>query len=124
MTRKKQLLDYFDEFIEFGKIQGECMLNGDFKTSNKAYKKTEAILNIAKNDGEKEKFYTMILSSATDANTLTKCCAHMLRLGINAEMARKKLNNIALDETIHPILKSNAKLFLQEWDKGNIKPIV
>lgn len=124
MTRKKKLLDYLNEFIECGKIQGECMLNGDFKAGNKAYKKTEAILNIAKNDDEKEKFYTMILNTATDANTITKCCSHMLRLNIKTEIARQKLNNIAKDKTIHPVLMSNAKLFLQEWDKGNIKPIV
>ncbi|SKA04388.1 hypothetical protein [Anaerorhabdus furcosa] len=100
------------------------MLNGHFKAGNKAYKKTEAILNIAKNDEEKEKFYTMLLNTATDANILTKCCAHMLRLSINTEIARQKLNSIAKDKTIHPLLMSNAKLFLQEGDKGNIKSIV
>lgn len=123
MIGKKRLLDYLNEFIECGRIQGECMLNGDFKTGNKAYKKMEAILNIAKNDEENEKFYTMILNTATEANTLTKCCAHMLKLSINTEMARNKLNKIAMDKTIHPVLRSNAKLFLQEWNKGNIKQI-
>lgn len=31
MRRKKQLLDNLDEFLECGKIKGECLLNGDFK---------------------------------------------------------------------------------------------
>lgn len=124
MARKKELMDYLDEFIEYGKTQGECMLNGDYKRGNKAYNKTEMIFNKAINSLEKETFYNTILNSTDDANTLTKCCAHMLRLNINPKIVRKKLKALAKDNNIHPIFKSNAKMFLQEWDKGNIKPIV
>lgn len=120
---KKKLMNYINEFLEYGNIQGECTLNGDFKKGNKAYDKCEAIFNIAKNDVEKEKFYTIILNTAIDANTLTKCCAHMLKLNINKKIAIEKLNEITLDESFHPVFRFNAKMFLQEWNKGNIKPV-
>jgi len=123
MVRKKELMDYLEEFIECGKTQGCCMLNGDYKRGNKAYNKTEKIINIAVNSLEKETFYNTILNSTNDANTLTKCCAHMLRLDINTTIARIKLKELVNDKEIHPIFRSNAKLFLQEWDKGNIKHI-
>lgn len=123
MAKKKQLMEYLKEFVECSELQGRCMLNGDYKLGNKAYAKTEKILQIAKNDEQKEDFYTTILNSTDDANTLIKCCAHMFRLGINPKTAREKLQDIASDSQIHPLLKSDARLFLQEWDKGNIKPV-
>lgn len=77
MAKKKNLMGYLNEFIECGELQGKCMLNGDYKQGNKAYTKTEKIIHIAKDDEQKEEFYTTILNTATDVNTLTKCCAHM-----------------------------------------------
>jgi len=124
MDRKKELMDYLDEFIECGKIHGECTLNGDYKKGNEAYSKLEKIIMVAKDSNQKENFYKLILNTVIDIDTLTACCAHMLRLDINTKTARIKLKELANNNEIHPIFKSNAKMFLQEWDKGNIKPIV
>lgn len=48
----------------------------------------------------------------------------MMKLKVHSDVARKKLEEIQNNKEYHTILRSNAKLFLQEWDKGNIKPIV
>lgn len=48
----------------------------------------------------------------------------MMKLKIQSDVARKKLEEIQKDKEYHPIFKSNAKMFLQEWDKGNIMPIL
>lgn len=125
MKRKKDLMDYLEQYIIAGKIQGECMLNGDYKKSNQAYKNLQKILNFAKNSTiqEVEAFYNTILNSTAEPNTVTSCCADMLVLGVNTKLAKESLLKVSKDINIHPILKSNAQLFLQEWDKGNIKPI-
>jgi len=123
MDRKKELMDYLEDYLESCRVHGESTLNGNYKEGNKAYKKIDKIFNIAKNSDDQEAFYLEILEKSNNANTLTWCCINMLKLSIKPKMARAKLKEIAKDKNIHPIFKSNAQLTLQEWDKGNIKPI-
>jgi len=124
MARKKKLMDYLNEFIECGTIQDTATLNGDYKANNKAYKKTEKIFSLAKDNYDSEEFYLAILATTVSASALTTCCAHMMKLKVQSDVARKKLEEIQKNKEYHPIFRSNVKLFLQEWDKGNIKPIV
>lgn len=121
--RPKKLLDYLTEFDDLGKLRDEASINGDYKSGNKAYKKMEKIFELAKRSDDKEVFYLNVLNIASCATSLTTCSAHMMRLNIYPELARKKLEDVANSKEYHPILTFNAEMFLKEWDKGNIKPI-
>lgn len=124
MVKKKELMYYLDDYLESCRVHGESTLNGNYKEGNKAYKKIDKIFNIPKNSDDQEVFYLEVLEKSNDANTLTWCCINMLKLNINLEIASAKLKEIASDDNIHPIFKSNAQLTLQKWDEGNIKPII
>lgn len=50
--------------------------------------------------------------------------AHAWKLNIKPIEARLRLNQISKDRKVHVLFRGNAKLTLQEWDKGNIKPIL
>lgn len=76
------------------------------------------------NDDSKEKFYLEILATAQDASTITACCVYMMKLNIYPDITRKKLEELIECKDYHPIFIFNVKMVLQEWDKGNIKPIV
>ncbi len=122
--RKKSLMEFVDEYIEAATIHGACLLNGDYKQGNKAFDKAEKIFKLSISSPDKEKFYASVLSSTKDINTLSKASAHMLKLNINPKYARKTLEKIVKDKEAHPLLRSNARIFLEEWDNGNIKPVV
>ena len=129
MAKKKSLMDYHDDYIEYSRIQEEATFTGDYKASNKTYKKMQKILALAIESDEKEKFFLDILDRASDATTLTHCCADMMKLNIQPKLARERLEEMIRTKKIkgkecHPIFVSDAKLFLEEWDKGHIKPIV
>ena len=101
-------------------------MKGDYKSSNKAFNKIKKILSIASESDEKEMFFLSIIDIANNATTLTNCCADMMRFNIHPNYARERLEKMIKTKKIdgvecHPIFISNAKLFLQEWDKGNIK---
>lgn len=126
--KKKELMDYRDEYIKCGKIQEESTLTGNFEKNNKTFKKLQKILKVASESDEKEMFYLSIINNISEASTLTNCCADMMKLSIKQNLARAELEEMIKSKKIngkdcHPIFISNAKLFLQEWDKGNIKPI-
>lgn len=117
----KQLEDYINEYIRNGEIQGRAFLTGEYKEGNKAFSKMEKIIRKVEKIEENENFYLTILKKSDDANTITCCCGQMLKLQIEPQLARKKLEEIKNSKNNHPILVFNAKMFLQEWDRGNIK---
>ena len=114
-------MNYFTRFEELGRIRDEANLSGDNKLGNKAYKEMEKIYERAVGDSDKEKFYLGIIEMSSSPSALITCCAHMMRMNIKSGIARKKLEEIAKNSTYHPIFQFNAKMFLTEWDKGNIK---
>lgn len=121
IVMKKNLLDYTEKFKELGKIRDDSTLSGNYKVNNAAYKKMYKILDMAKQSEDKEQFYLNILTTTTSPTTIITCCAHMLKLNIKPQKAKKKLKEIQKNKSIPPIFASEAKLFLQEWEKGNIK---
>ena len=114
-------MKYIDKFIECGKICTDAKFSGDYKSNNKAYKRMFKILDIAKDSEDAEKFYLTILKRTDDPITLINCCSHMLKLQIQPELARKTLEEIRDSNEIHPFFSSEARIYLQEWDKGSIK---
>ena len=121
---KDNLFNYVEKFIKCGQIQDEAMFTGEYKSSNKTLKITENIFELAKESDDREKFYLEILDVSNSPSALITCCAHMMKLDIKPNLARKKLEEIRDDEKYHPIFSFNAKMFLSEWDKGNIKKVV
>ena len=120
----KELINYIEEYIKNGEIQGATFITGEYKKGNKAFNKMERIIDKVRDLGEENKFFLSIFEKSKDVNTLTCCCANMLKFQIEPQKARKKLEEIKKSKEINPILAFNAKMLLQEWDKGNIKPIV
>jgi len=120
----KKLLDYLERFEKYGKIRDISNLDGDYKSGNKAYKEMEKIFEMAKESDDREKFYLEILNVSNSPSALITCCAHMMKLDVKSNLARKKLEEIRDGGKYHPIFSFNAKMFLSEWDKGNIKKVV
>jgi len=118
----RNLMDYMDEFIEAGRIRDVSDSTGNYKAGNKAFKDMEKILKLAVKSDKKEEFYVHILNSSDSPSAILAACVHMLKLGIGLGLARNRLELIASSPE-----KSNsrfsAKVFLQEWDNGNIKPV-
>ena len=119
--KQKNLLDYLEKYEEFGKILDDANIKGDYKTNNKTYDKMHKIFELAKESKDRESFYLHILHNSTSASALIYCCADMMKLDIYPKQARTKLEEIAKNEEYDPILTFNAEMFLEEWDKGNIK---
>ena len=117
----KKLMNELVRFEELGKIRDAANLNGDYKSGNRAYHDMEKIYRIAAGDSDRDKFYLAILESAVSPSALITCCAHMMRMDIHAELARKQLEEMVNDLTYHPLVRFNAKIFLSEWDQGHIK---
>ncbi len=64
MVKKEiKLVDYVGQYIENGKIYGNCMINGDYRKSNQAYSRLKNIFKIARTKSvqEVEEFYGMLL---------------------------------------------------------------
>jgi len=122
--KKKELMDYINEFIESGILHGASIFNGDYKAANKSYKKMEKIFQLAINCENREMFYKSVLQATQDISTIIWCYLHMLRLNIDSKEAEKGLLEISKGgDGIPPILATSARMTLQEWEKGNIKPV-
>jgi len=119
----KDLMFYIDEYEKNGIIRDEANRTGNYKVNNMAYKKMEKIFKIAIESSQKEEFFLAILNTSKSPSTLITCCAHMMKLNIHMDLARKKLEEIAYKKGEKSIFSFNAKMFLQEWDAGNIKQI-
>lgn len=118
---EKELIDYIEEYIKYSEIQGRTFITGEYKTGNKAFRRMEEIVDKVKGLGKENKFFLSIYEKSSDANTLTCCCVNMLKFQIEPQKARRKLEDIKNSKDIHPIFVFNARIFLQELDKGNIK---
>jgi len=121
-VKKKELMNYVDEYIMHGEIMGNSTLSGNYKTGNKAYKAKDKIFQLSIISEDRVKFYETILNSTQDVNTLTGCYVHMLKLGINEKRAIKGLKKIAENHSLG-IFSFNAEMCVKEWEKGNIKPV-
>ncbi|MEG0415791.1 MAG: hypothetical protein RR565_06605 [Erysipelothrix sp.] len=119
----KSIMNYLEDFEQYGIIQDEAIETGEYKKANATVKKLEKILLVAKEDSESEKFYLTILKKSKSKSAIITACSQMLKLNINAEVARNELEKIA-NSSEKSMSRMSAKMFLQEWDKGNIKPIV
>ena len=119
---KKNIMNYLDDFEKYGLIQEEASESGEYKKANATLKKLEEILWIAKVDSNSEEFYLKILSTSKRKCTLINACAHMMKLNIQTDLARKELEKIA-NNPEKSIDRLSARLFLQEWDNGNIRPL-
>ena len=124
MSKKKNLMDYVEVYIESCLKHEECTLNGNYKDGNNEYKKIDKIFKLAIKSDEKDIFYMQIFENTDNANALIWCCMNMLKLNINENDARLKLKEIAEDMRVHPLIQSSARWTLKEWDNGNIKSIV
>lgn len=119
---KKSIMNYLDDFEKYGIIQDDAIKTGEYKKANATVKKLEKILLVAKDDSENEKFYLTILEKSKSKSAIITACSQMLKLNIKNDLARKELEKIAnsSEKSMH---RMSARMFLQEWDKGNIKPI-
>jgi len=123
--KKKELMDYVGKYIELGILQGKSTLSGDYKTGNRAANKMDKIFQISISCENRALFYEKILETTQDINTIIWASLHMLKLNINPEKARAGLLKIAKGGgDIPPIFATSARLTLEEWDKGNIQPII
>jgi len=86
---------------------------GDYKANNSAFKKTEKIFDLARPCEQREEFYLTILNTSTSPSALITCCAHMLKLDVMPDVARKKLEEIA-DNSEKSFRRFEAKMFLSE----------
>ena len=119
---KRNIMNYLDDFEEYGLIQEEARESGEYKKANATMKKLEKIMMIAKSDSNSEEFYLTILNTSKRKCTIINACAQMLKLNIRTGLARDELKKIA-NSPEKSMDRFSAKMFLQEWDKGNIKRI-
>lgn len=116
----EKLMGYIQDFERCGEIRDEVVETGDYKKGNKTKKITDKIFNIARTSDEKEEFYLTILEMSKSPSIITTCCVQMMKLELHPVLARKNLEEIA---DIDSVFGFNARKFLEEWDKGNIKPV-
>ena len=114
-------MECIDEFEQLGKIIDESYITCDYKSGNRAMKKLGGIFEKAKISDDQESFYVKVFKKTASLNGLINCCADMMQLNIKSDMARKKLEEIAMSNKIDPLIAFSAGMFLEEWDKGNIK---
>lgn len=118
-----ELVNYINEYIHNGEIQGKAFITGEYREGNKAFDKMEKIVRKVEETEDKKEFFLTIFEKSKEINTLTCCCAQMLKLQIEPKLARKKLEEIVNSKEVDPVLLFNAKMLLKEWDNGKIKPV-
>ena len=117
---KENILKCIARHNEYGLVLDETTISGDYKTNHQIFKKVKKAYATINDSDDKRLAYLELMRSTTSSSILTSCCANMMKGDIEPNIARKKLEEQAVDAKIHPILAFNAKMFLSEWDKGNI----
>ena len=116
---KKELKEYFDDYVNAAILQGEATKTGDSKTANRQYNflkrvfiKAEKLINI--NDIEPVNIFYAHLRKHKEPNVQLFACAHSLALGIDTQESENILANLSQNKNIG-ILRLNAEMTLQIW---------
>ncbi len=104
-----------EKYIEAAIKHGQASEEGDYKTANKQYSVLDKIYNtLKKNDNLNE-----LLKLIDHSNDHVKLWASSHTLQIEPNIAKKIL--LKLREGPPSVVRLDAEMILEEWEKGNLK---
>lgn len=119
--KSQDLTEYYDEFINAAKLQGEATKAGDSRTANKQYTILKRIFVKAQKDIETAKIFYKNLRNNSEPNVKLWASAHSLALGLDIAVAENILDVLSKNENIG-ILRINAEMTLKVWkEDGYLK---
>lgn len=113
------IIDKITEFVKYCIEWNKYQETHEYKKANLEYKKIKRIFEEIRVGDEASKFYNILLSECKVESVIVPAATQMLVLNINIEKAQIELKKI-VENGSSKNLRFNAKMVLNEWNKGNL----